>query len=331
MVTRSKPGIIPICFSTNDRFVPYMSVAMQSVMANSSKEANIRFYILHETLLDSNKRMLNEQVQKFSNFSIEFLCVSEFLEGRRLNNLNYGRESFFRVLIPYLLPEFKQIVYLDCDVVCLGDISELIDDHIPDTLLKASLDFYIVDNGESHVSRLGIKEQYQYFNAGVLVYNTEKFRREISLDDLFNLDQRERLDFQDQDVLNILCQGKISFNDISWNVMSENMPFYFKKKFYKIADKAIKQPNIIHYVWDKPWNYFYISERNKHFWKYARETAFADQLYAGLKNSSLEVNNGNHTSIFRSIEKGEKYDFRFIVKCGLYWLKCKLKGNSVHS
>ena len=65
---------IPIFFSTDDNYIPYLDVAIASLVANASKEYNYRIVVLNTGLKDENivKVKLNERpgfVIDFINFS----------------------------------------------------------------------------------------------------------------------------------------------------------------------------------------------------------------------------------------------------------------------
>ena len=45
---------IPIFFTIDDKYAPYVSVAIKSIIQNASKEYNYKIIILHQELSDEN-------------------------------------------------------------------------------------------------------------------------------------------------------------------------------------------------------------------------------------------------------------------------------------
>lgn len=115
---------------------------------------------------------------------------------------------------------------------------------------------YNVDNYRSD----GLKMQYaeDYFNSGVLLLNLQKARQHITMSQVYELLTGHKYMFSDQDVLNMLFDGKVLPLDFSWNyttfvaghLQSGNI---HSQTLY--ADLQRDKPAIIHYVGKrKPWS-----------------------------------------------------------------------------
>ena len=108
--------------------------------------------------------------------------------------------------------------------------------------------------------------------------------------------EKEELIFPDQDVLNILCEGKVYYLDESWNTMMNHSDDNKSRlKVAKMAPriiylnylKARKNPKIVHFAgYQKPWQYLNC-DMSDYFWKYARRTMFYEEIItkAALKYS----------------------------------------------
>ena len=118
-----------------------------------------------------------------------------------------------------------------------------------------------------------------------------KKMREIDLEARFIklLGERSFPVAQDQDYLNVLCQGSVHYFDYSWNLMpAENM-------------KGI-EPYIVHYkMAQRPWNYDGI-EHGDLFWKYAENSGFYDIL-KGIKASRTEEDVKRDQTIYENLER----------------------------
>ena len=73
--------------------------------------------------------MFKELENSFLNSKIVFIKIDEnkYKNYRPMNNTY---QPYFRIDMPYLLPNLKKCIYLDVDIVVNGDISKLYDMNI---------------------------------------------------------------------------------------------------------------------------------------------------------------------------------------------------------
>lgn len=101
-----------------------------------------------------------------------------------------------------------------------------------------------------------------YINAGVLLMNLHKLRMDAEIMDMWQRMPFENYKYQDQDIINISCRGKIGFLPLQYNLPGTN---YFRKNLRQAAKEglytkteilgAIAAPTIVHYLGAyKPWN-----------------------------------------------------------------------------
>ena len=108
------------------------------------------------------------------------------------------------------------------------------------------------------------KEYYKdYFNAGLLIMNLDQFRKQKFEEQFVEMLNKYKFVVQDQDYLNVICQGKVQYIDPMWNKSPCN------------PNVPVEDINLIHYklIW-KPWH----AEvpYGDEFWKYADKTAYKD-------------------------------------------------------
>ncbi|HSC54400.1 MAG TPA: glycosyltransferase family 8 protein [Phnomibacter sp.] len=313
--------VIPICFATNDGYFPFMSVAIQSVIANASKERTFIIYILCKNVSEDNQQLLSQQLDEHKNFSVVYVNVENFiLRHQQMRDYCLGIETYYRLLIPYIFTDHKKVIYLDCDTICLSDIVELYEMVPTNFMIAASRDFAMM-NWKEYCKKIDLKNHINYFNAGVLVFNTEVFRSKVSEDELFEIVSMPDLFLPDQCSLNKACEGNTFFLNMSWNVMGtphKNKP---KGRYLKELMNAQKHQNIIHYVWDKPWRNFTLTDRSRPFWKYARSTKFVDNIYSKLKEIELETYYDYRLSVYNDIRCHRNYNLNFILKSVLLFVK----------
>jgi lipopolysaccharide biosynthesis glycosyltransferase len=299
----------PIVFATDDNYLPYMTVAMQSVIENHAG-GGIRFYVFYRNLETRNMEILERHIRSFKDVDIKFIDVSEYFMNNDISvsgyTSGYTLEVYFRLLIPYLLSDYEKVLYLDCDIVCLEDIAGLLRYDIGDALLACSRDFAILKGFENfHVKDLGIKNCQNYFNAGVLLFNNSEFSKTYSLGQVFKTVLARKYSFNDQDVLNILCENRVFYLPMAWNVMAnaaggKEIPARFRVDYRT----ARLNPKIIHNTFDKPWKKIYLSERWERFWKYAKNTPFFHDMIQNLDFSGMIL---DHDEIYNDVLGRDRY------------------------
>jgi lipopolysaccharide biosynthesis glycosyltransferase len=213
---------IPIFFSTDDNYIPYLDVAVSSLIANASKDYNYRIIVLNTGLNSKNvdKVKLNER----DGFSIDFIDISKHLENIKShfkNVYHFSIVTYYRLFIASLFPQYEKILYLDCDLVVLGDVSELYNTPLGDNILAAAPEQYVQNTAEFRKYAdiaLGINPD-DYVNAGVLVINLEAFRKNKIEEKFVQLITEYDFDLLDPDqaYLNYLCKDKIYMLQNGWN------------------------------------------------------------------------------------------------------------------
>ncbi len=259
--------IIPVFFATDDNYVPYLAVAVKSLLQNASKEYFYKIYVITTQLTEDNMRRL--LLLKDDKSDIEFVSLKNELDKIsglfRLRDY-YSKETYYRFFIPTLFPNYEKVIYLDCDMVVLADISKLYNVDLQDNYLAAVQEEVMYLNREFTeytVKNIGVKTE-KYFSAGMLVINTKKFLKDKIVEKFISLAKEYTFRLvQDQDYLNILCKDKVLYLDLGWNKTAADITSF--------DDKNLK---IIHYKinW-KPWHYQGVKYED-FFWKYAKETDF---------------------------------------------------------
>jgi len=174
---------IPIFFAADDNYVPFLAVSIKSMLDNASKYYFYNIYILTEGIsIENQKRLEKYQTQ---NSKIHFVELSSYItkiKDRLASTLRdyYTESIFYRIFIAALHPELKKAIYLDCDIVVLGDISKLYNTNLGDNILGAVTDDVISGNEDFKIYAkyaVGV-DHTQYFNSGVLVMNLEEYRKQ---------------------------------------------------------------------------------------------------------------------------------------------------------
>ncbi len=286
---------IPIVFATNNKYAPFAGVSIKSLVENSSSDYFYDITVFHTDLSDESIDLFSSI--KGDNYSVTPLCVTRFIEKElklMYTNFHFSKEMFYRVLIPTVFDSCEKAIYLDCDTVVLGDVSELYETDLEGKVIAAATDVmhrrakeYVTDSLKMNVE--------EYINSGVLVIDCVKFReQEIKRKFFEELAKRDSLKYPDQDLLNIVCRGNIKYLPRRWNyiwhyhtVKSDPMLNLEPEEMAQYLKDA-ENIGLLHFTSNvKPWNNTTL-ELSRHFWKYVPGSAFEKQVTDGYKQIPMK-------------------------------------------
>lgn len=273
-----KQELIPIFFTIDDGYAPYLHVALISLIKNASKDRRYKIIVVYQELNEENRNNLAKLVEDYPNFEMEFKFMKQSLDmitdriENRLRSDYFTMTIYFRIFIPDMYPEYDKAIYIDSDIIVPGDISELYDIDMHDNLIGVVTDGSVNDVPELQrymTESLGLKLG-DYFNSGMLLMNMKELRNVHLAEHFLYLLNKYHFDCvaPDQDYLNSMCYGKIEYLDSCWDAMpNRNKP-------------EIENPKIIHYnLFDKPWCYDDIQYQD-YFWEYAKQSVYYDKIKA---------------------------------------------------
>lgn len=171
--------------------------------------------------------------------------------------------TYLRLALPGLLPETDKILYTDADVLVRESLAPVWETPMEGMALAAVKGAVnLSDKWEWNSDRpywhllSGMKGGY--INAGVTLLNLAEIR-ERGLAARWHELTGERFYYQDQDILNITCQGAIAYLPPKYNRLAylEDKDFgqFVTEGIYTREEEreALQSPAIIHYAGDKPW------------------------------------------------------------------------------
>jgi len=295
-ISVSEDDEIPVVLAANQGYVPILYTCLQSIADHISEQRDYKIYIFHTDIESESQNEIRKLKKK--NFDVSFVNVRSRVAGYQLKAKEHiSTETFYRFLILDILKMYPKVVYLDCDMIIRRDIAELYDVKLGDNMLAAVIDpdFAGQCNGANADTLaycrdvLKLKDPLAYFQAGVLVFHMGQIADKISVQKLFEMSDTGIYKYSDQDILNIVCEGKVTYLNMQWNVLTDCNKYRWqhviKSAPYYVMDayeNARKDPYIIHYAgaakpWKNPKDDF-----AKEFWKVARRTPYYEELIYDL-------------------------------------------------
>ncbi|MCL5733621.1 MAG: glycosyltransferase family 8 protein [Patescibacteria group bacterium] len=262
---QGKGGVINIVFSSDDNYAPLLGIALCSLFENKKVDRRIKIFIIDSDISSKNKGYLKILANKY-NFFIDYIKPdNKFFTG--LPDSSWPLAAYHRIIVARLIPsEVKKLIYLDCDIMIKKDLSDLFFTDLEGKILGAVPD--PAANNESR-KRLGIPEEIDYFNSGVLLIDLDLWKKNKTeqkiLDFMFK--NKEKLKYPDNDALNAVL-----FND--WLRLPE--------KYNAFLYSKINDPSIIHFTSEKPWYYLSADQYQKEYLAYVSRTPWRDHWFRKL-------------------------------------------------
>lgn len=326
---------VAIAVAANDYFIPYCATFLKSMAEHSNSDKNYDILLLSQDVSDINVKNVKKMLSAWKNISLRVLDPSVLIDQYTFHiEGHFSKETYYRLVLPELLPNYDKVLYLDSDMIAMDDVAKIYDEDIDGYLLAACHDAdtaglyngYRKDKKEYTDEILKLKEPYQYFQAGVLLLNLKEFRKRYTTKQVLDFAVSEKWQLLDQDILNKLCEGAVKYIDMSWNVMVDfagiriNQIIALAPRWLnEMYQEARKNPKIIHYAGpQKPW-FEPEMDFGIQFWECARGTAYYEIMLGRMNRATGKTGNNNHKNIFRGavqcvLDHGIVYTISYIPK-----------------
>lgn len=237
-----------IAFTFDEAYIRASGVLLFSILENNTMNLHVHIFTTVKDL---------SLFDKFLNFKSKITIYSlneEYFLSLQTPG-HFSSAIYYRIAIPNILQgRLKNILYLDADILCVGDISFFKNLDIGDNYIAA-----VEDTGHTKIKSMLLNENKgSYFNSGVMYINIDKWIDNKIFDKFMLLINERDYDCPDQDVLNIMFWGEVYFILEKYNHFTEIK-----------SDHAI----LIHYIgMIKPWSL--VSELNHKYIEYYNQSPF---------------------------------------------------------
>lgn len=233
---------IHIAFGIDSSFFIGTGVLISSILKHTPQ--NIIFHIFVDTINKKNLKNFEQLTQKYTNSNIYIYIINPEIFDNLPTFFTWSKAMYYRFIIPHICQKYTdKIIYLDSDILCLDDISNIYNIPLNNNIAAVVLDSpYMVPYAKKQFNFKG----NSYFNSGFLFINIPAWiKNNISINALDLLNKPNTFKFYDQDVLNILLENKFIPIDKKYNTI------------YHLADmkESISNDTIfLHYSGSvKPW------------------------------------------------------------------------------
>ena len=233
---------VPVVLAANNLFAPYTGVFIRSLLDHANEKNNYDIIILNRDISEENERLLKSLAAGHANVSIRFYDPSPLFVSFNYvdEEHNWPLEIFYKITAPHILKYSGRIVVVDVDTLLRTDIARLMDEDLESCCVGGVSDaagIYIscLLNKTLGPTKIRARDYWQnicgfgdwknwgdykdYVNGGLLLFDCNRYVREVAVETILNTVQQGSFAFPEQDALQILMKGKIKPLDLAWNVL----------------------------------------------------------------------------------------------------------------
>lgn len=255
---------IKVAFCFDENLTDQVQVAASSLLdAGCEEQIHYDIYCICTKAAEKVKERLDDIVHtRDLKSSVHLYCVENpYEDSYEVRGISAG--TYLRLMLHRLLPEVDKILYMDVDVLVCGSLLPIWQTDLSGQVLAAvkgavNLSDKWEWNSDRSYWKLLEGQRGKYINAGVTLMNLEEIRR-LKLEMQWNELAKEKLYYQDQDILNITCQNKMIYLPPKYNRLAymgeEDYNRFVEERIFTAAEcgEALNSPVIVHYAGDKPW------------------------------------------------------------------------------
>jgi len=260
-----------VCCADDDYSMP-LAVMARSILENLHKDHQLLFFIIDGGIRNYNRLKILASLHS-SQCEVQFISKPSFLSDQVVDSLQQSATrtkhilsksgaAYYRLFLSELLPHnLEKVIYLDCDLVVRGDLTQIWNVDIGDNYVLGIQELWtpFLSTGLATYRELDFPQEAKYFNSGVLVINLKRWRDDQILDKFLNYIEKYKnsLIHHDQDVLNAVLVESWGELDHRWNV-TPAIYHYLSWQDSPVSEETFNQlindPYIIHYATSaKPW------------------------------------------------------------------------------
>lgn len=276
---------------------------MLSLFENNRNLKDITVYLLGTDISEHNKDTLYSIAHGY-NRDCQIIEMPNIDIPKSLITARWPQSAFNRLYAANILPDtIDKVLYLDCDTLILGQLSELSEMDLEEYFIYGVKDCI----GASYKKNVGLSREKPYINAGVLYLNLHKLRKVDISHKIKKFLERfgKRIHYADQDLLNGMFNGEFGVLPAEYDVMTleymycyhdilklrHPVNYYSKKEI----EYAVSNPKIVHFTTCmlniRPWYESSNHPLTAEFLKYKNMSPWKENaLLVETKKKSSKVN-----------------------------------------
>ncbi|MBR0430679.1 glycosyltransferase family 8 protein [Candidatus Saccharibacteria bacterium] len=258
---------VNLCFVTDDCYAMPTCVAMTSAIMNKNPGTFYNIYVLCNGVSLEKKQKILEL--KNPEVAIKIIDVDnkEDYSGFKIEGITATPTSIYKFYIPTILKNVDKIIFIDCDTIIQGGLSDLYNINLGDNLVGS-----VKNPSRLMRQKPELSKRCKYFNSGVMLMNLNAMREYDCPEKMMEYRRTGFNRLMDQDAINATVKSRVKMLPFKYNTMVgvvtanlfwsngeslENIKeaWGINKKFS--VEDIISNAVILHYyAAAKPWKYY---------------------------------------------------------------------------
>lgn len=193
-----------------------MGVTVTSILENN-KEKSFCFHIFCDGVSDDNLEKVKQLAEKYQqNFYVYFMDMKPF-QTFHIKTRHFSRVTYLRSVMPKILqPLTDKYLYMDADMLCVGDISEITSIDLEGYPFAAASE---TEEAVKYKTEFLHQKSGKHFNDGLMWVDIAEWEKEQITEKIFSYQGADPNMFsgQSQDIMNLVLDGDIKFIDRRYN------------------------------------------------------------------------------------------------------------------
>lgn len=244
-----------IAFGCDAGYLQPLTIAISSVLTSARNPGKLRFWLVTKSLDEKALSPLRKIIERVGAQLETRIPVPDAAVEKMPLGEHFTEATYYRLMLPQLVPaEVSKLIYLDSDIIVRHPIEELWNTNLGQLSTGA-----VWNPRPLNHERLGLSREADYFNAGVLLMNLERWRNQgIHTRAMrYAIEPGRELPCADQDALNHVLAGAWKRLDLRWNQQTkffDHSSGYLRVPWLTLR-RARSAPYIVHYSTNtKPWH-----------------------------------------------------------------------------
>lgn len=279
---KSAVKVMHVAFNVDDNFFMQAGVAITSILVNNPGK-DFCFHIFCDGVGDFNLEKMRQTAEKYHTQVIIYYMDMQPFQTFHIKTQHFSHVTYLRSVMPKILkPLTEKYLYMDADMVCTGDITEIENIDLEGYPFAAASE---TPEAVKYKTTFLHQKSGKHFNDGLMWIDIAEWEKEKITEKIFSYQGADpsRFSGQSQDIMNLVLDGEIKFIDRRYNGGSENgvLIYHFCGR-NKPWQMAISEPERIwrHYLDLSVWKS--IKDPNppkvpKHYFNYKRMMIYRRQ------------------------------------------------------
>jgi lipopolysaccharide biosynthesis glycosyltransferase len=238
---------IHLAIAFDEKYLVPFYTLLTSVFYHN-KQNTILIHAIATGISEQEKEAIIGYVRE-NNQDIRFYSIDEQFVSRFVLTSNWTAAVYYRLFFPFLVPPtVNRLLYLDTDTLVVNNLRAFDEIELQGYPVAAAYDNYVKTQ-----PLIGIVEEGNYFNSGVMLINIPQWKQQEISEKAFNYltVHPERIRFVDQDALNAVLKNNWIKIDNRFNLIYSVIPPGLARQQFNtfLADKIV-----LHFTLHRPWH-----------------------------------------------------------------------------